>query len=288
MYSTLITPEQLHTLQQSGAPLMVFDCSFDLANPPLGEAQFAEVHIPGAVYVHLDRHLSAHDKASGVSGGRHPLPQREDFARTLQELGFSNQMQAVVYDRNGCNYCVRMWWMLQWLGHEAIAVLDGGLQGWQAAGYAIEAGISGATVPAATAFEIGDSKVELVARQEVVQGLDDPGCILVDSRGAPRYRGDVEPMDPVAGHIPGALNRPFTDNLGSDGRFKPAQVLRQEFDALLQGCNCQQVTVYCGSGVSATPNVLAMRIAGLPPVRLYAGSWSDWCSAHPPLPAERG
>lgn len=294
-YTTLISPEQLMALKASGRPLMVFDCSFDLSNPAAGEEQYRAAHIPGAVYAHLDNALS--DKgtpgASGkpqphsdaASGGRHPLPSREKFAVWLSSVGFANDMQAVVYDRNGANYCGRLWWMLKWAGHAAVAVLDGGLQAWQAAG----GEVTDQAEPShfQSNFELGTPLVELVTTQQVLQRLGASRQTIVDARATPRYKGEVEPLDPVAGHIPGALNRPFSQNLGTDGRFKPPAQLRAEFEQLLAGRDAATVVHHCGSGVSAVPNVLAMEVAGLGPTALYAGSWSEWCS-DPSRPVEKG
>ena len=284
-YTHLISADQLKALQASGAPLLVFDCSSELGNPDKADAMFAEKHIAGAVQAHLERDLSAHDPANAVNGGRHPLPKRELFAQTLQALGFDNAMQAVVYDRNGANYCGRLWWMLKWAGHDAVAVLDGGLQAWEAAGGAVESGP--APRRARGQFSLKPALRRLVHTDEVLQQLGRPTQTLIDARGAARYRGETEPLDPVAGHIPGALNRPFTDNLGADGRFKPREQLQAEFDALLAGRDAVGVVHHCGSGVSAVPNVLAMELAGYPPAALYGGSWSEW-SRTPGLPMAQG
>ncbi len=283
-YTHLISADQLKALQASGAPLLVFDCSSELGNPDKADAMFAEKHIAGAVQAHLERDLSAHDPANAFNGGRHPLPKRELFAQTLQALGFDNAMQAVVYDRNGANYCGRLWWMLKWAGHDAVAVLDGGLQAWEAAG-AVESGPPPRR--ARGQFALKPALRRLVHTDEVLQQLGRPTQTLIDARGAARYRGETEPLDPVAGHIPGALNRPFTDNLGADGRFKPREQLQAEFDALLAGRDAVGVVHHCGSGVSAVPNVLAMELAGYPPAALYGGSWSEW-SRTPGLPMAQG
>jgi thiosulfate/3-mercaptopyruvate sulfurtransferase len=294
-YTTLISAEQLMALQQSGKRLMVFDCSFDLMAPSTGEQQYRERHIPGAVYANLDTALSdkgmpdAHGKhhtpADAASGGRHPLPSREKFAFWLSKVGFANDMQAVAYDRQGANYCGRLWWMLKWMGHDAVALLDGGLQAWEAAGGATASGEEPAHFQ--SNFVPGEPLVKLVGTADVLAGLGQPGRTLIDARGAPRYRGEVEPIDPVAGHIPGALNRPFTQNMGEDGRFKTPAQLRAEFDTLLAGRDPASVVLHCGSGVSAVPNVLAMELAGLGRPALYAGSWSEWCS-DPARPVEMG
>ena len=284
-YTHLISVDELKALHASDAPLLVFDCSSELGNPDKADAMFAEKHIAGAVQAHLERDLSAHDPANAVNGGRHPLPKRELFAQTLQALGFDNAMQAVVYDRNGANYCGRLWWMLKWAGHDAVAVLDGGLQAWVAAGGAVESGPPPRR--ARGQFALKPALRRLVHTDEVLQQLGRPTQTLIDARGAARYRGETEPLDPVAGHIPGALNRPFTDNLGADGRFKPREQLQAEFDALLAGRDAVGVVHHCGSGVSAVPNVLAMELAGYPPAALYGGSWSEW-SRTPGLPMAQG
>lgn len=295
-HQTLISVQELAALQASGRPLMVFDCSFDLAQPAAGKAQYLQAHVPGAVFADLDHDLSAKHGVPGAhgsvaaseqaaSGGRHPLPNRERFAVWLSSIGFSNDMQAVVYDRNGANYCGRLWWMLQWAGHGDVAVLDGGLQAWQAEGQPVASGEESARFQ--SNFELREPLQQLATAQQVLDALGSAGQTVVDARAPARYRGEVEPLDPVAGHIPGALNRPFTENIAADGRFKPAALLRAEFDQLLAGRDPSSVVHQCGSGVSALPNLLAMRIAGLPPARLFAGSWSEWCS-DPKRPVERG
>ncbi|RZI94244.1 MAG: sulfurtransferase [Variovorax sp.] len=298
-YTTLISAEQLQALEAAGTPHMVFDCTFDLMKPDSGAAQYAAAHIPGAVYANLDTDLSARHGLPGkdgkvivaeedgepASGGRHPLPSREKFASWLSGIGFANGMQAVVYDRNGAVYCGRLWWMLKWMGHDAVAVLDGGLQAWQAAGGAVTdreepAHFQSNFVEAPPLFALADT-------QTIASRLGQPDQTLIDARAGARYRGEVEPLDPIAGHIPGALNRPFAENLGADGKFKPAAQLRAEFEALLAGRAPATVVHQCGSGVSAVPNLLAMQIAGLGATTLYAGSWSEWSNT-PGLPTRQG
>ncbi len=284
-YTTLITVEQLKFLQASGTPLMVFDCSFELMNPEAADRLYAQGHIAGAVQAHLDRNLSAPSPSDAVNGGRHPLPRREVFAAWLSDVGFHNDMQAVVYDRNGANYCGRLWWMLKWAGHEAVAVLDGGLQAWEAAGGAMQTAVPEA--PAVGHFALQPEKAVLATTASVAAGLGRPTQTVLDARATPRFRGEVEPLDPVAGHIPGALNRPFALNLGPDGRFKSREELRSEFESLLAGRDPASVVHHCGSGVSAVPNVLGMEIAGFGRTALYAGSWSEWCNT-PGLPCAQG
>ena len=285
MHTLLISPAELQTLMASGQRLRVFDCSFELMKPEAADTLFAEVHIAGAQQAHLDRDLSAHSAAEAVNGGRHPLPRREAVAAWLGRMGVDAQTQVVVYDRNGCNHCGRLWWMLKWLGHEAVAVLDGGLQAWQAAGGATETGLAQAV--AACEFPLRPPLRSLVDTATVHARLQQPTQTVVDARATPRYRGEVEPLDPIAGHIPGALNRPFNENFTADGRFKSPEQLRTEWLAVLGGRTPQSVVHQCGSGVSAVPNVIAMELAGLGATALYAGSWSEW-SRTPGLPCEKG
>jgi thiosulfate/3-mercaptopyruvate sulfurtransferase len=297
-YTTLISAPDLQNLIASGAPLMVFDCSFELTQPTAGAQQFAQAHLPGAVYADLNHDLSAKHGAPGAggtltaqeadipaSGGRHPLPSRERFSAWLSSVGFANHMQAVVYDRQGANYCGRLWWMLKWAGHDAVAVLDGGLQAWQNSGGAVKSGAEPAHFQ--SNFQLGEPLRQLATVSDVRARLQQPTQTVIDARAGARYRGEVEPLDPVAGHIPGALNRPFTENIGPDGRFKPAAMLRAEFEALLAGRSPATVVHQCGSGVSALPNLLAMEVAGLGRTALFAGSWSEWC-ANPERPVEKG
>ena len=271
-YTHLISADQLKALQASGAPLLVFDCSSELGNPDKADAMFAEKHIAGAVQAHLERDLSAHDPANAVNGGRHPLPKRELFAQTLQALGFDNAMQAVVYDRNGANYCGRLWWMLKWAGHDAVAVLDGGLQAWEAAGGAVESGP--APRRARGQFALKPALRRLVHTDEVLQQLGRPTQTLIDARGAARYRGETEPLDPVAGHIPGAVNLPMGLMQHGDGTFRsPDEIRGLAAEAGIDGST--MVATSCGSGVTASQMVLALATAGLDATP-YIGSWSEW------------
>lgn len=290
-YSTLIQAHELQSLMASGQALKVFDCSFDLMDPTAGPLLYAQAHIPGAVYMHLDNDLSTSlSDPDRQSGGRHPLPSREQFAETLRQAGLTQNMQVVVYDRQGCTYCGRLWWMLKWCGHNAVAVLDGGLPAWLAAGGEVASGQASAvpkSAPTTPPFTLQPSLVALWNSAQVAAHLNTADMTLIDARATPRYRGDVEPLDPVAGHIPGAYNRPFADNFSPDGRFKPAAELRAAFDRLLEGQNPAQVVHHCGSGVTATANVLAMELAGLGRVGLFGGSWSEWCNT-PGLPCASG
>ena len=285
MHTTLISAQQLQTLQSSTQDWLLFDCSFDLMNPTEGGTQFLEAHLPGARRADLDQHLSGHDPAHNASAGRHPLPERGRFAAWLQTQGLNPGTQVVVYDRQSTNYCGRLWWMLKWCGFEAVAVLDGGLAAWQAMGGKLVSGPAPDPAQPGT-FTLGEPLTKVWQTTDIAAQLGHPTTTLIDARATPRFRGDTETIDPVAGHIPGALNRPFADNIGADGLFKPAEQLRAEFEALLAGRDPSSVVHHCGSGVSAIPNLLAMELAGLGRSALYPGSWSEWCRT-PGLPVAR-
>lgn len=274
MFTTLISAPELQQLLRTGADVRVLDCSADLMDAGAGRRLFEQAHIAGSLHADLDTDLS--DKNHPPSAGRHPLPSREAFAATLRRLGVNQATQVVVLDRAGIMFSGRLWWMLKWCGHEAVAVLDGGLAAWQAAGGAVDSGPAPA-VPAGD-FALRPSATRVLDTPDVQALLGRSDRTLVDARAAARFRGETEPLDPVAGHIPGALNRPFGENLLPDGRFKPAEVLRAEFEQLLAGRDATGVVHQCGSGVSAVPNLLAMEIAGLGRAALYPGSWSAWCN----------
>ncbi len=279
-FTTIVSAADLAS--QLGSPgLVLVDVRHDLAQPDAwGEAQYRAAHIPGAVFAHLDRDLSA---AKTGRNGRHPLPSPEAAAAAFGRLGIDAGKQVVAYDQGGGMFASRLWWMLRWLGHERVAVLDGGFDAWVRDGRPVEAAVP--AVRAATFVPrpapIAVDAAFLLAR------LSDPSLLVLDARAPERFRGDVEPLDPVAGHIPGAVNRPFGRNLGPDGRFKPAEALRAEFAAVLGALPPAAVVHQCGSGVTACHNALAMEIAGLPGARLYPGSWSEWC-ADPARPVARG
>ena len=266
----LVSPEQLIAALAGGATPLLIDCSFDLADSGAGERAFAQGHLPGAIHAHLDRDLAG---AKTGRNGRHPLPARDDWATTLARLGVTPARAVVVYDAQGGMYAARAWWMLLWAGHRAASVLDGGLQAWQAAGGAV---VSGAVSPAAapSPYPLGDSLVATIDADTLQAWLG--RVTLLDARAGERYRGEVEPLDQRAGHIPGARSRFFKDNLGAQGRFKPADELRAAFEAF--GAEPAQVVHQCGSGVTACHNLLAMSVAGLPGSVLYPGSWSEWSS----------
>ena len=275
----LVSPERLIAALAAGAAPLIADCSFDLADPGAGERAFEQGHLPGAIYAHLDRELAG---AKTGRNGRHPLPARADWADTLARLGVTPARAVVLYDAQGGMYAARAWWMLLWAGHRAVSVLDGGLPAWKAAGGALE---SGAVRPVAAPapYPLGDSLVAAVDADALLKSLG--RVTLLDARAGERYRGEVEPLDKRAGHIPGARSRFFKDNLDAQGRFKPVAELRAAFTAF--GASPAQVVHQCGSGVTACHNLLAMEVAGLPGSVLYPGSWSEW-SADPARPVAVG
>ena len=266
----LVSPEQLRTALAAGAAPLIVDCSFDLADPGAGERAFEQGHLPGAIYAHLDRDLAG---AKTGRNGRHPLPARADWAATLARLGVTPARAVVLYDAQGGMYAARAWWMLRWVGHRSASVLDGGLPAWKAGGGALETGAV-TPAPAASAYPPGESLVAAIDADTLQKSLG--RVTLLDARAGERYRGEVEPLDKRAGHIPGARSRFFKDNLDAQGRFKPAAELHAAFDAF--GAPPAQVVHQCGSGVTACHNLLAMEVAGLPGSALYPGSWSEWSS----------
>lgn len=258
----------------------IFDCRHDLSAPEAGAAAYRAGHIPGAQFLHLDRDLAA---APNGRNGRHPLPDPQRLAERLAECGVGDQTQIVAYDDSAGMIAGRLWWLSRWLGHERVAVLDGGLAAWRAAGLPVG---SGGRPPTPTRLEWAPCPLAVDA-EHVRACLGDPHKLVVDARGPDRFRGENETLDPVAGHIPGAVNRFFKNNLDQNGRFKPAAQLRSEWLDLLGERAAQDVVHSCGSGVSACHNLLAMEVAGLSGSRLYAGSWSEWC-ADPARPVARG
>jgi thiosulfate/3-mercaptopyruvate sulfurtransferase len=279
-YTTLVSVSDL-AAHLDDARWVVCDCRHDLADVGAGRRAYAGSHIPGARFVHLDLDLSA--PLTGRNG-RHPLPEPERFARRVGELGIGNNSQVVAYDASGGYYAARMWWMLRWLGHDAVAVLDGGWDAWLKAGMGVSL-LAPEARPAR--FVRRTALVRSVTAGEIASGAGTGPGRLLDARSPDRYRGENETLDPVAGHIPGAVNRFFRLNLDADGRFKPEMTLRKEFAELLGSIASGGVTHYCGSGVTACHNLLAMEIAGLSGSRLYPGSWSEWI-ADPSRPVTTG
>lgn len=273
---------RVQALRENLANVKVVDCSHDLEAPEAGAQAYAHGHIPTAVHAHLDRDLSG---AKTGSNGRHPLPEVDAFVRWLGASGIGADDTVVAYDRSGGMYAARLWWLLRWIGHRDVQVLDGGWQAWVA-----EGGASDTTPAASTATRYEGARPSDAMRVDadfVLRNLADGHALVVDARGAPRYAGVIEPIDARAGHIPGAVNRPFTDNLDADGRFKSADVLAGEWVQVLGAHAGTDIVAQCGSGVTACHNLLAMEVAGLPPARLYPGSWSEW-SSDPQRPIATG
>lgn len=277
-YTTLISASEL----QQCSDVFIVDCSHDLAQPEAGQRDYAAAHIPGALFLHLDRDLSA---PTTGHNGRHPLPDPDAFAARLAHLGLRQDQQVVAYDRAGGGFAVRLWWMLRWLGHDAVAVLDGGWQAWKAAGGASDSATPEPRAPGN--FRRGPSLAAEVPAIGVMDNLRTGKHLVLDARAPERYAGEVEPLDPVAGHIPGAKNRFFQTNLQPDGTFKSRERLREEFTALLEDWDPRDVIHHCGSGVSGCHNLLAMTHAGMDGSLLYPGSWSEWC-ANPEHPVATG
>jgi len=278
-YTTLV-PTRVLAEHLQDATWRLFDCRHELTQPGLGATQYAEGHIPGAVHAHMDRDLAAPPNGAN---GRHPLPSPEAFAAWLGRQGLRPTDQVVAYDASGGTAAARLWWMLRWLGHEAVAVLDGGFNAWRKEGRPVTASVPRIEPTRYPGKPRADAEVDAA---RIVAHLGHADMMIIDARSAERYRGEKEPIDPVAGRIPGSRNRFCGLNLAPDGRFKDAATLRSEFDALLDGLVPGAVVHSCGSGVAACHNLLAMEVAGLSGSRLYPGSWSEWI-ADPARPREQ-
>ena len=275
MHTTLVSTDEL---QKNLGSWRVFDCRHDLMKPDLGEQQYREAHIPGALFAHLDRDLSA---ARDGRNGRHPLPYPGAFLAWLGQQGLKRDDQIVCYDAGAGTVAARLWWMLRWIGHDAVAVLDGGLAKWLKEGRPTSAEIP----------RIAHNAYPARVRENRVVGVgaleqQNARLLLLDARAPARFRGELEPIDRVAGHIPGAQNRFCNENVDASGAFKTPTELRKEFDRILKDRPASEVVNYCGSGVAACHNLLAMEVAGLPGAKLYAGSWSDWIT-DPARPIEK-
>lgn len=252
--------------------IVICDCRHDLMDLEKGRRAYAEGHIPGAYFLHLDEDLSG--KKTGKNG-RHPLPDVNAFAKKMGSIGIDGSNYVIAYDDAGGPYAARLWWLLRWLGHDQVAVLDGGINKWVAEGRAMERGSS---IARPTTFIVKQRDGLTVDADFVMANIEQPQAIIIDARTPERYRGETEPIDPVAGHIPGALNRVFKNNLNADGTFKTAATLKQEFNQLFGATSPGQVINQCGSGVTACHNLFAMEIAGIGGSKLYPGSWSEWCA----------
>jgi thiosulfate/3-mercaptopyruvate sulfurtransferase len=281
-YTTLISAQQL--AQHIADPnWVVIDCRHDLLNPEFGRNVFAAGHLPHAQHADLDTDLS--DKSPGPNGefrGRHPLPDRNAFAETLRRWGINHGSQVVAYDAHGGMFAARLWWMLRWMGHQAVALLDGGMPAWQALDLPLSTETT--TKPHGNVSP-GTPLVNTVSVDEVVANLATKQRLVVDARANDRFRGENETIDPIGGHIPGAKNRFFKNNLDADGKFKSTEQLRAEWSAVLS--DPRSAIMQCGSGATACHNLLALEIAGMPGAVLYPGSWSEWC-ADPARPVAKG
>jgi len=274
MYATLIQPAELagHTGDTQWA---VLDCRHDLSRPEWGAAAYAQGHIPNALYAHLDRDLAG---PVTPTSGRHPLPAVEAFVATLGRWGIDENIQVVAYDQSNGAYASRLWWLLRWVGHARVAVLNGGFAAWQQAGLPVsqQAGVRQLRrfgVPPAPTGVVSTVELErLLSAGQLATGAR----ALIDARAADRFAGRNETIDPVAGHIPGARNHPFAHNVDAQGRFLPAATLRSRWLQTLRGDTAATAIAMCGSGVTACHNLLALEVAGLPGAQLYAGSWSEW------------
>jgi len=278
----------------SGAALVILDCRAELGNAAAGKLAWDQGHIPGAQHANLETDLAAAPHSQGrAGGGRHPLPKRAELVERCAQWGISHNTQVVTYDDAGGAYAARAWWLLRWLGHRAVAVLDGGIQAWQSLPNSqlsqrpqpMQRGQFEDRAPLTQIATITDVEK---AVEQATTSTSDATPVLVDARAQPRFEGKVEPIDPAAGHIPSAQCRAFTDNLAANGRFLSAQELRDRFVSLKPlAADSTDIICYCGSGVTAAHNVLAMCIAGLAEPKLYAGSWSEWC-ADPSRPQATG
>ena len=281
-YTTLISATEL-AAHIDDPKWVVIDCRHDLMNLAAGREGYAIGHIKNALFIDLETQLSGAKRGEdGVFRGRHPLPERAALVETLRALGIDDDSQVVAYDAHGGMFAARLWWLLRWIGHEAVAVLDGGMAAWQAPGLPMST-----DVPKRAAGSIGEraALVGTVSVGEVVGNLESGARTVIDARAADRFRGENETIDPVGGHIPGAKNRFFKENLQADGRFKNAQQLRAEWSALMD--DPARAIMQCGSGVTACHNLLALETAGLRGAVLYPGSWSEWC-ADAARPVARG
>jgi thiosulfate/3-mercaptopyruvate sulfurtransferase len=298
-FTTLIDVDSLRELldgsggSAADSRIVLLDCRFDLGAPDAGRQAYLTAHIPGARYADLNRDLAAPVSADS---GRHPLPSPDALAERFASLGIGNDTQVIAYDDANSSFAARAWWLLRWLGAPRVAVLDGGFKAWVAGGGALETGDAklrtssysvrdGArpTVPFTPKVDVG----AVVTSTDVLRALQDPTSLVVDARAAERFAGTIEPLDPVAGHVPGAVNYPFSNNLGPTGRFLPRPELLKRWQERLAGTAPDSAILMCGSGVTACHNLLALELAGLPGAKLYAGSWSEWIR-DPDRPVARG
>jgi len=272
MYSSLITPK-IANEHLDDSNWRFLDCRFVLTEPEQKQAEFTLSHLPGATYAHVNRDLAV-PHIPGKTG-RHPLPEKERLIKLFSNWGIDNSVQVVVYDDTGGAHAVRLWWMLRWLGHDAVAVMDGGWPRWIQEGRQVTTDL---TVSEPKKFKASPRDNWLVTAEDIVADLDNYEVRILDARNSDRFQGINETLDPVAGHIPGAVSAPFVENLDEDGNWKSKSVLRLMYEKLLSGSPAEQAVSYCGSGITACHNILAMYLGGLGDSRLYCGSWSDWIS----------
>jgi thiosulfate/3-mercaptopyruvate sulfurtransferase len=287
-FSPLISVAQLQSaLAQADGSWIILEASFDLADESAGQAIYQQSHLPGALYAHLTQHMSGtkYDSA-GQFRGRHPLPERAVWAQQVGQWGIIADSTVVVYDRQGGMYAARLWWLMRWLGHSRVAVLDGGFQAWQQAHAPLDTTVQMPWSVMGTYLSERPSLVKTIGADQLQNSLLEQR--VIDARAPERYRGEVEPLDAVAGHIPGAVNRFFKLNLTPQGLFKSPEALRHEFLALASEAQWRETVHQCGSGVTACHNLLALEVAGLGGGVLYPGSWSEWCASQPPRPMTRG
>ena len=280
MFTTLVSVEILQA-RLADPDWVIMDSRFALQEPEWGRGEYLKGHIPGALYAHLDQDLSS--PVIPGQTGRHPLPEVEAMANRLSAWGIDQGTQVVVYDIDNGGFAARLWWLLRWLGHPGAAVLDGGWEAWRGSGLPVEIEIRRRHE---RKFIPRLQPAMLVNVGQVQQMIGDLTWIILDARAVERYRGEVEPIDPVAGHIPGAVCLPYLDSVGADGKFLAKDELRKRFETALEGRSVDKTAVYCGSGVTSAHHILAMEHAGLGTARLYAGSWSEWI-ADPARPVER-
>jgi thiosulfate/3-mercaptopyruvate sulfurtransferase len=269
-FNFLIDPSEL-SLHIEDENWAVVDCRFSLDDTERGRRDYLKAHIPRAVYAHLDRDLSG--KRIPGKTGRHPLPEIKALAETLSSWGIDSDTQVVVYDDSTGTMAARLWWLLNWMGHRNVAVLDGGWLQWNRLGLPAP---SGQECRTPKHFEPQEIPGAFVTTEQVQGYKSDPRYIILDARSGQRFRGEVEPIDPVAGHIPGAVSAPCEENVTAEGKFLPQEILRRRFEKLTKSVPPENVICYCGSGVTAAHNIIAMAYAGLGTARLYAGSWSEW------------
>ena len=266
----LFSAQELYAIHKNSACL-VFDCRFDLSNTDSGYRQYLEAHIPGAVYAHLDDDLSSPVTATS---GRHPLPRSDKFAAFLARSGWRAGMNLIAYDNAGGAIAARLWWLMKYFGHDCAGLLDGGIASWQSAGYELESG--GVTTVTRKPENFNASSEMVISTAEILNNLGSGQSVLVDVRALERYRGQIEPIDSVAGHIPGSVNYPLQLSLAQNGRFRPAQQISEELKGLSNDHPPKDVVYMCGSGVTACHTLFASELAGISGSRLYAGSWSEW------------